>query len=78
MLMGIPGFALHLIALWRQERIGFLHILTSITSGGPIHRGYLLSLVLLGCGSCLVVGALIEALCIAIARFFAQSRLRDP
>jgi hypothetical protein len=78
MLIGVPLVALHLAALWGQPKAGFLDMLTSISTGDRIDRRYLIGLALLGSGSCVVTGALIEAICVAIARFRARGRLRNP
>jgi hypothetical protein len=68
MVLGLPFTALHLATLWVQTKGGFLDMLTSIHSGNGIDRGYLTGLAFLGSGFCVVAGALIEAICVAIAR----------
>jgi len=65
MLIGSPLVALHIASLWSQGNFRFLDMLAAIS---VVNRGYLISLTALGCGLCLVLGALIEAVCIAITR----------
>ena len=68
LLIGCPFVAVHMAALWSQGKAGLLDMLTSISTGEGVDRGYLIGLALLGSGFCVVVGALIEAICVAVAR----------
>jgi len=78
MLTALPYVAVHLMTLWGRGDIGFLDMLTSISTGDGVDRSYLIGLSMLGCGSCVVAGALIEAICVAITEFRNRGRLRDP
>jgi hypothetical protein len=80
MLVGIPIVVLH-FALWSGDEIGFLEMLTTVKSGDCLEcldRRYLLGLASLGSGLCVSVGALIEAVCVAIARVRTLGRVRNP
>jgi hypothetical protein len=48
-------------------RFGILNMLTSIGSGDQVDRSYLVGLAMLGTGFCVVAGACIEAICVALA-----------